>query len=100
MAEITVGISNKTKQAMQDSGLDTKTGRPVVDKEKKPPSVVQKLNKANATQNNFTANDIDAMTPEQLMKYLDLPDKQARGGKVHTKTYARGGGIRKARTYG
>ena len=38
------------------------------------------------------------MTSSQFTKYLNLPEGKAKGGYV--KKYARGGGVRKAQTYG
>ena len=46
----------------------------------------------------ITNKDIDKMTSSQFTKYLNLPEGKAKGGYV--KKYARGGGVRKAQTYG
>ena len=61
-------------------------------------TVASKLSKKNATQTNFTNADVDNMTGTQLLKYMALPEGKAKGGYV--KKYAKGGGVRRARTYG
>lgn len=45
----------------------------------------------------------DSAKPDPIKKIRDakkVPQGKAHGGKVHTKTYAKGGGVRKSKTYG
>ena len=93
MAEITVGITKKTQEAMEQSGV-TPSKKPT----DKTPTIASRLNEDGATKNSFTNKDIDKMTSSQFKKYLNLPEGKAKGGYV--KKYARGGGVRKARSYG
>ena len=93
MGEITIGVSKKTQEAMEQSGV-TPSKKPT----DKTPTIASRLNEDGATKNSFTNKDIDNMTSSQFTKYLNLPEGKAKGGYV--KKYARGGGMRKARTYG
>ena len=93
MGDITVGISEKTQKAMEQSGV-TPSKKPT----DKTPTIASRLNEDGATKNSFTNKDIDKMTSSQFTKYLNLPEGKAKGGYV--KKYAKGGGIRKAQTYG
>ena len=93
MAEITVGITKKTQEAMEQSGV-TPSKKPT----DKTPTIASRLNEDGATKNSFTNKDIDKMTSSQFTKYLNLPEGKAKGGYV--KKYAKGGGVRKARSYG
>ena len=97
MGKITVGINEETQRAMKESGV--MPDKPTVTKPTADiPTVASKLSKKNATQTNFTNADVDNMTGTQLLKYMALPEGKAKGGYV--KKYAKGGGVRRARTYG
>ena len=95
MGDIAVGISKKTQKAMEESGV-MPVGKPTGNAAAKDYNAL--IAKKNATQNDFTNEDLDNMTSSQFTKYLNLPEGKAKGGYV--KKYAKGGGIRKARTYG
>ena len=95
MGDITVGISKKTQKAMEESGV-MPVGKPTGNAAAKDYNAL--IAKKNATQKDFTNEDLDNMTSSQFTKYLNLPEGKAKGGYV--KKYARGGGIRKARSYG
>ena len=93
MADITVGITKKTQKAMEQSGVT-----PLEKPTDKTPTIASRVNEDGATKNSFTNKDIDKMTSSQFTKYLNLPEGKAKGGYV--KKYAKGGGVRKAQTYG
>ena len=95
MGDITVGISKKTQKAMEESGV-MPVGKPTGNAAAKDYNAL--IAKKDATQKDFTNEDLDNMTSSQFTKYLNLPEGKAKGGYV--KKYARGGGIRKARSYG
>ena len=95
MGEITIGVSKKTQEAMEQSGV-TPSKKPT----DKTPTIASRLNEEGATQNKFTNKDLDNMTSSQFTKYLNLPEGKAKAKGGYVKKYAKGGGIRKARTYG
>ena len=99
MGDIAVGISKKTQKAMEESGV-MPVGKPTGNAAAKDYNAL--IAKKNATQKDFTNEDLDNMTSSQFTKYLNLPEgkakAKAKGGYV--KKYARGGGVRKAQTYG
>ena len=108
MGDITVGISKKTEEAMRNSGV-MPVGKPTGSAAAAARDYNALIAKKNATQKDFTNEDIDNMSSSQFVKYLNLPEGKAKGGKVAkkkkmmggpVKKYARGGGIRKARSYG